>query len=363
MRRREILSSLGNVRRALADSGIQTLLERLVSQRMSSKDSSAIREIQAQALAAMTRIMIASKSFGENEQKLMEALELDPLLTNKFWESFLDLEDGQRRLYQMRSKLRLIEEFLPRLERIFGLTDLTRIMAAKEDPKSRWRDFEVLTVTAIETSTGLSTPNRLANMLQSMELLYKAVAEVNGLPDSDLVVASCDSGSDKSFDLLGIAKVVSALKQLIVDLWDRVVFYRERKLDNHLDLITKSLPIIAQIDELANTGALQPEAAELLRRRVSEGVTKFLDSGSMIPELQQHAVLSPRQILAPHQKQLAGPPLSGTTDESAPRQEKTSSIERGNARSTKGRRRGANLTGHRESQKSDENDVAGDEGE
>jgi hypothetical protein len=124
-------------------------------------------------------------------------------------------------------------------------------------------------------------------------------------------VIACDSGSDKSFDFLGAAKVIAGLKELILTMWDRVVYYREKKLDAKLDLIGKALPIIGKIEELKAAGSLEPEQAELIKQKVLGGVHKLLETGIVIPEISLRATYNPRQLMAPEPKLLTvGTPLS-----------------------------------------------------
>ena len=276
------------------------------------------------------------------ERDAMKALELHTLLSVKVWSRLIEVMRPEPELVNLYQRIRMTLDFLPLLEKLFSSTDLSEILSTKEAPNSPWNNFSLLSVTAIETSSRLSTPQRLANVLESIDMLYRAVAELDGLPETDLVVAACDSGSDKSFDLLGLAKVVSGVKELLIEAWDRLVFYRERKFDDHLTLICKSLPIIARIADLESEGKMTPQAAELLRRRVCDGLSKFIESGSMIPELQQHSINSPRKLLAPQQKFLAGPaPPTGQstagppdTNQPSPKTRKSRSTRKQRTRNT-----------------------------
>ncbi|GAB2603739.1 hypothetical protein [Spirosoma areae] len=125
--------------------------------------------------------------------------------------------------------------------------------------------------------------------------------------DNDLSVIAIDSGSDKSFDFLGAAKVMTALKELIIDLWDKVVFYRERKLYERIELISKTLPLIDNINQLEKDEKLSKEQAELFRRGVLTGAKDFLLSGAILPEFESHSTYNPRQIMAPETKLLTMP--------------------------------------------------------
>ena len=125
-----------------------------------------------------------------------------------------------------------------------------------------------------------------------------------------MILLACDSGSDKSFDFLGLAKLVEMVKEIILSLWDRVVFFREKQMGERIDLIAKSLPVIERIVEMEKLNHLAPEQAEILRRNIVSGVEKFIQAGAIIPEVESHSRYNPRQLMAPEPKLLAMPTTS-----------------------------------------------------
>jgi hypothetical protein len=165
----------------------------------------------------------------------------------------------------------------------------------------------VLSVIIIEQPKQYSTPERLTLILQAVSDLFAACSVLQGQPDSRLSVIGCDSGSDKSFDFLGAAKVIECVKEVILSLWDRIVFYRERKVENRLDLIAQSLPILDQINEMHQKGSLGAEQTEILRRQIVKACTDFVSTGALIPEISAKSFLEPRAILAPEPKLLSAP--------------------------------------------------------
>ena len=58
-------------------------------------------------------------------------------------------------------------------------------------------------------------------------------------------------------------------------------------------------------------GQLGREHAELLRRGVKNGVSKFLESGAIIPEMEEHTRYDPRVLMSPEPKLLHDAPGSG----------------------------------------------------
>ena len=76
-------------------------------------------------------------------------------------------------------------------------------------------------------------------------------------------------------------------------------------------MIAKSLPILDQIAELKESGKLDPEKAELIRRQVIDSITKFARAGVTIPEIEEYTVYNPRQLMQPDRKLLLAETPSG----------------------------------------------------
>ena len=97
------------------------------------------------------------------------------------------------------------------------------------------------------------------------------------------------------------------MKDVILSLWDRIVYYREHKVANRIELVAKALPVLDRIADLEKSEKLGREQAELLRRQITGGCVNFIESGAMIPEIAKAATVEPRLLLAPEAKLLVGP--------------------------------------------------------
>lgn len=143
--------------------------------------------------------------------------------------------------------------------------------------------------------------------MQAVRDLYYVHSQINGDGDDEPIFLACDSGSDKSFDILGAAQSIASLKETIIFIWNSIVFHRHSQARAKLDVLAQSLPLLAQISDLEQTGKVAPELAEQLRRKAVSACGKFVDAGAIIPELDREAAHSPRQLMAPERKMLAGP--------------------------------------------------------
>lgn len=85
-------------------------------------------------------------------------------------------------------------------------------------------------------------------------------------------------------------------------------FFKKHGASLDIDLIAKGLPVLEKINQLETSGAITPEKAELLRRNVINGCSKFIASGSIIAEFEAQATLfEPRKLMTPEPKLLSAP--------------------------------------------------------
>lgn len=300
MRRTEIANSIEKVLKALRES---TLIEAMQS--LLQKRSSEQKETSANLLNALRQFSLLSRDFGPAEREILNILGLDGLEKTQTWHALLSEGDDPSIAHTIYYNLRFAVAHLPKLFELFE-TDASR--AAKrigETPSEKEVARGFMSVVLIEEPNQLSRPDRLITALESVSLLYGVSAELLGYRAETLSIIGCDSGSDKEFDFLGIASVMKDVKDVILSLWDRIVFFQEKKVETRIDLILKSLPILERIDELGQEKKIAPEQAELLRRNVLLGCTKFMDSGAIIPEIQSHTTHNPRLLMRPQPKLLA----------------------------------------------------------
>lgn len=192
------------------------------------------------------------------------------------------------------------------------LASISNLLSKNQVNKEDYPNKEVLSLILFEDENKQrSSPRRIAESLESIELLYEACARMQGVPFDDMEVVSCDSGSDKLFDFVGATNVVGAVKELILSIWERVIFYRNRKLQERISLLTHSLPVLDNVTELEMNGSLSADDGELTRNAIVNGVTKFLSSGSMIKEIRERTTFDERSLMAPETLDL---PQNGHVD-------------------------------------------------
>jgi len=255
---------------------------------------------------AMRAFFSLASGFGDVERELAKIFGLSHLESSEFWEVVLTGET-EGVIVEAFQNIQFVVEQLPRISVMLGQRSLT--------VDTTFPGMGLLSVLVVEEGDSFSRPRRISQLLEGVSDLYEACAAVNDASPDDLVVVSCDSGSDKTFDFMDAASIIESVKEVLLNLWDKVVFFREIQTSNRLELIAQALPIIDQIGNLEVEKKLSPEQAELLRRKVTNGAGKFLQAGATIPEMAAVSSHDPRQLMAPELKQLAAPAEERDSDE------------------------------------------------
>lgn len=261
--------------------------------------------------------------FNEAERKISKILGLSNILDPQFATTLITNEPLV--VIKLRDIVIFTLEYLPRLSALISQEYVDDISTPEDSLPKFLQGKKLLTVIILEEEERLSIPGRLIEVLDSVSLLYEVCVTMEGLPVGDLSVLACDSGSDKSFDFVGIAKAIEMVKDIILSFWDLVVFYREKKMSERLNLIAKSLPILDEIGLLLKNGRISAEQAELMRRNIVKGTNKFISAGATIPEMETKSNYSPRKLMAPEPKLLSAPAIE--TTESDTQKDKTKSEE------------------------------------
>ncbi len=297
MRRIDIINSAKRVKAAILQSELMGVMD-------TKKDINA-----NPYLNCFKKYISLTHDFREQEHQIIEIFGLEPLSNVEFWAQVIGSSKEENNRVSISRTFRRVGYFLEHIDMFVDMLkqdniDYTRNDEAYSSETTNESGQALLTVILPEDSTEQSQPRRLVDALNGINDLYDAFATINNENSNKIVVAAIDSGSDKSFDFLGAAKVVSSVKEFIIDLWDKVVFYRERKFAEKLKLVKDALPIIANLEKMKEQSSISPEQCELLKRKIFSGVEGFLAAGAMLPEFHEKSTYNPREIMATKRKLL-----------------------------------------------------------
>lgn len=292
MRRIDLINSVQKIGNAINKSEIPRAVSFSIS-----RDKMELEEL----LAIFQAYGKFESAFNSVDKKVLSIFELEELGNPKFWSKIVVMgQDDKSTQSHVRMRVRYFTDFLPNLLNLLKQDNINYNQIENDGvvEDTSLLNQSILTIILPEDKNEMSSPERLIKVLESVNLFYTSFSIILNEKNSDLSVAAIDSGSDKSFDFLGAAKLMTAIKELIIGLWDRVVFHREKQLNERLDLIAKSLPIMEKISELEQKETISREQAEILKRNITTATNNFISAGAITPEFENYSVYNPRKLMA-----------------------------------------------------------------
>ncbi len=290
MLRSEIVRGLSSLLRAMETSRVPAVVEGVYRDLARSPGETKTTDV----LAAYQAFMLAyTTQFTEVERQVMATLDIAEFADGEWWTMVIvasspgaKAADASSAIGRPLYRLRFVIDYLPA---VISLLEQDEELAG----------LQRLTVVLPEEGGRRSSPARIMASMDSVTTLYETFADIGARPGSDLVLLSCDAGGDKVFSYAGLPDLIDKVRTTLLEIWRNAIYFRERKFTDRLELIAKALPILAELATLEEQGQVAPERAELLRRKVLTGATKFIESGSSIPEMSDLSLYVPRQVLAP----------------------------------------------------------------
>lgn len=290
MRRTEIIAAARSVERLLDEAGIAPLAAAapaLAGRGEGLALADRIFDLYGQVMPATSRLTAA-------ERKVLDSFGLSAVLDRGWWRQAMTEAAAGRAgaLHGLNLSIRAFRQALP---------PLSELIAPAGPPDGGAPGMDSLVLLLIEDAQQRSTPERLIAALSSTGTFYGVAARLAGRDEGDLIVLNCDSGSDKSIELAGLAQVIAAVREIILSIYRRAAIHADLSGPARLERIRADLPVFGQ---LAGLGA---EQAELFRRSLSQAVEDFVAAGTIIPEMLDIAGPAARRVMAPERKLLARP--------------------------------------------------------
>jgi hypothetical protein len=301
MRKADLITASRQVSEALRGSGLERPLVELA--RLGYRSRPVPGELLTRLLTALRDYALQADRFPRPARELVKSLGLEALERPETWSSLIAPDAPPKLAFSFAERLRFASVQLPRVAGLLDRSGIPAIDAARRGEGTG----ALMTVQVIEAPRRFSTPTRLATLLESLDLLYGACATLEGEAPNGLSVIACDSGSDKTFELMGTPVVIAALREHLLTVWDRVVFHRDLPVPDRYRRTVEDLPMTQRIRAAEAAGRVSPEEGELLRRRITDGTIRFLAAGATLPELRERSHANPRVLLAPAPRLLAPP--------------------------------------------------------
>ncbi len=311
MRRTEIAQGVEEITRAISHSNlIQAVRAAMTTSHRTMADTTT--RIPADAMEAILSSLqtysVFAANFSDATKEIAEIFNLSALTGTKFWQLLLSPDrDSMNAIYEISEALNLVTNHLPQVIELLESDTLAKTIKGIDSHHPKYADRGIIRLILIDNDENPSSPRRLSDLLEGTQTLYNVCALINQEPTEELRIIACDSGSDQSFDLVGAAKVVDCVKELILSMWDRIVYFRELQMSQRIKLVAETLPLLEQLAKLEERNGISAEEATRLRYGLAEGAGKFLASKAIIAEMEKAEVtrFNPRQLIAPEQKLLS----------------------------------------------------------
>jgi len=296
MKRLDLINSIQRVSNAIIESNINDV----INSRSEKMDLSTV-------LTSLQTYSISYNLFDEDDKLVLEAFGLTGLNNPKTWTTLINKSEAQGvSNVRFNRGIRFLLDYMPKVVELLkqGHINYVTDEATTQVKKAGGVDVGLLSIILPELRDQISKPERLVDILESINGFYSSIEAMLKVGTGELTVAAIDSGSDKTFDFLGNARVIEMLKDVLFGIWDRIVYYRERKAKENLELISQSLPIIEKVNEMVKSNAIDPEDGERLKRQLTKATEKFLKAGALIPEFETQAYHEPRLLVTAEPKLL-----------------------------------------------------------
>lgn len=306
MRREVLFDAVQRIVKDITETGVLAMFEAgMDASRKRQASESKTDRVDWVSFDVFQSLSVRFAGYTENEQLVLEIMELELLTTPKYWAGLGGRSPSQ--IWEMQKRVQFAIESLPRLLKLIRNNEISLIKGDEQDLPKSLQGKDIVSVILTDHGEMMSSPDRIIKLLNAVSTLYKVHARLLGVSGEDLAVIGCDSGSEKSFDFLGMAAAIQGLRQTMVDIYDRRLLGRQRQMQSNLELIGQSLPILEEIRQMSEKGTISPQESELLKRQVIQGATKFLASGAITEEMSVAHLPSARALMRPEQKLLAAP--------------------------------------------------------
>jgi hypothetical protein len=300
MRRTEIMQASKKVLDAIKESQIFEAFEKTLREGPPEEEA-----FNAYLMSRLHEYSLLAKDYGPIEEQIAEILHLSSITDSEKWPEVVYTREGRAgTLYVWNRYLYFAVNYLPLFLELIKPDYLAVTQKSPEELPDEYKGKALLTTILIEDSKHPPTTDRVVDLVSSVSSLYDTSSTLLKHPPVHLTMVGCDAGSEKTFEFLGAAEVMEMVKDIILSLWDRIMFFRERQIAQRVELVAKSLPAINEIWTLENENKIGHEEAELLRVKLVDSVQKFILCGAVIPEMLERSTFDPHELMMPEPKLL-----------------------------------------------------------
>ncbi len=224
-------------------------------------------------------------AFDDTQQEILKSIGFSEILENTYWEKLFTTNINEKSFLGQQKPI--FGEMIKRLETLIRLLDQEKLNIVEQESLIKIEgesDEAIISLIIPDVGKDFTDLERVSQSFEGVLLIYKSIATfVNENPDSARVLRF-DSGSEKQYDLLGVRKVIEGIGDLFDKLWKNIAFYKEEKTSRKIDNLLKTISIYNEIGEAEKKGHIEKEQAERIRRDLTNGISKVLNSKTIIEQ-------------------------------------------------------------------------------
>jgi hypothetical protein len=303
MRREVFISATKRVVDALKGAEIQEALDGLVQhhrgpagagQRTGPESAKQIHSV----MNSFARFRVYYNSFGDDEKFILGIFSLEELAASIFWtKAVVEPPDS---VIAVRSSVIFANHYLPKLMIALERTTDSKKVFIKTDKKDI--PGERIEFLIKEDDSPTLTAKQFSEILAEVEALYHAITRVYALEAGELIVGSLDSGSEKSFEVFGIARSIQKFGEILLEAWDRVRFRSAQTVQINLKAALDGLSVLSEIATLEKKNVMQPEEAEALKRGIIRNIEHLFHNGVFTKEMETQKSVRPSELTVERKK-------------------------------------------------------------
>lgn len=143
----------------------------------------------------------------------------------------------------------------------------------------------------------------LEKLVESIYMVFEKIEKENF--EEPAVISMIDSGSDINLSIKVPKKAANLIAQVFKQFWDLLVNRKSLRFNQKLNDVESTITIMAKIKEAEETGIIEPEMAEILRRGIRNNIQAIIEKNTLTKEIVLDTqMLSNRELLLEQTNQM-----------------------------------------------------------
>ena len=217
--------------------------------------------------------------FGEDEASVVNLLHLAELGEASFWQDMTSnarsVEARMGQAVSAYSKVMFATGHLP------GLLSLVRETSAVDGLRTDEHDSGALVLRLYDSVELASSPDRMARLIDAVDMIYSACASMSGIEPDSLRLMSVTGVAVRSVVFHGEVQTVNATRKVITHLNDAAAESNQGE-QFSAEAIAAEMPLLDAIDELVRLDVMKSDVAANSGRDAQEGAIMLLECGAQL---------------------------------------------------------------------------------